>query len=158
MSSPLDDFVAVSAALTGYSAAELHGTGMAETYLAHVTAIVGEAFAARLWEVGHDVVHRAGHDLETEVGLRLLDDPNFGPVARNLIVLWYTGQWVQLPASGVNATAPTPTTSTSSSPPTRTPRVWSGTPSAPIRRVPRHPASRRGSHRRRGATRDPAVM
>jgi hypothetical protein len=47
--------------------------------------------------VGHDVVHRAGHDLDTEIGLRLLDDPDLGPPARNLVVLWYTGQWVQLP-------------------------------------------------------------
>ena len=97
MASRLDDFVALSAALTGYTSAELHATGMAGTYLAHVTAIVGEAFAARLWEVGHDVVHRAGRELDTEIGLRLLDDPDFGPVARNLIMLWYTGQWVQLP-------------------------------------------------------------
>lgn len=97
MDGRLDDFVALSAALTGYTSAELHATGMAGTYLAHVTAIVGEAFAARLWEVGHDVVHRAGHEVDTEIGLRLLDDPDFGPVARNLIMLWYTGQWVQLP-------------------------------------------------------------
>ena len=47
MASRLDDFVALSAALTGYTSAELHATGMAGTYLAHVTAIVGEAFAAR---------------------------------------------------------------------------------------------------------------
>ena len=97
MARPLDDFVALSAALTGYTGAELHGTGMSATYLAHVTAIVGESFATRLWQVGHAVVHRAGHDLDTEIELRLLDDPDLGPVARNLIVLWYTGQWVQLP-------------------------------------------------------------
>lgn len=97
MSRRLDDFVALSGALTGYTAAELRGTGMGETYLAHVAAIVGESFAARMWQVGHDVVHRAGHDLESEIELRMLDDPDFGPVARNLIVLWYTGQWVQLP-------------------------------------------------------------
>jgi hypothetical protein len=97
MSRSLDDFVAVSAALTGYSSAELLGTGMARTYLGHVMAIVGESFAARWLEVGHDVVRRSGHDLRLEIELRLLDDPDFGPVARNVIVLWYTGQWVQLP-------------------------------------------------------------
>jgi hypothetical protein len=73
------------------------GTGMAETYLEHFTAIVGESFAARLFTTGHDVVRRAGSDLATQLELRILDDPDLGPPARNLIVLWYTGQWVQLP-------------------------------------------------------------
>jgi hypothetical protein len=95
----LDDFCAVSAALTGYRVAELVGTGMAETYLECFTAIVGESFAARLLMTGHDVVHRAGRDLSTQIDLRILGDPDFGPPARNLIVLWYTGQWVQLPGT-----------------------------------------------------------
>jgi hypothetical protein len=97
MRRPLDDFCALSAALTGYRVAKLVGTGMAETYLQHFTAIVGESFAARLLTTGHDVIHRAGRDLSTQVELRILDDPDLGPPARNLIVLWYTGQWVQLP-------------------------------------------------------------
>ncbi len=99
MRRPLDDFLTLSSALTGYRTAELVGTGMAETYLDAVTAIVGESFAARLWTVGSDVVHRAGHDLTAQLALRLLDDPDLGPPARNLIVLWYTGQWMQLPAA-----------------------------------------------------------
>jgi hypothetical protein len=97
MRRPLDDFCDLSAALTGYRVAELVGTGMAETYLDHLTAIVGESFGVRLLTTGRDVVRRAGHDLSTQLELRILDDPDFGPPARNLIVLWYTGQWVQLP-------------------------------------------------------------
>jgi hypothetical protein len=96
MHRPLDDFCAISAALTGYRVAELLGTGMAETYLERFTAIVGESFAARLLSTGHDVIHRAGDDLSTQLELRILDDPDLGPPARNLMVLWYTGQWVQL--------------------------------------------------------------
>lgn len=98
MARALDDFVAVSAALTGYRSADLFGTGMAQAYLDHVSTVVGESFTARWLEVGRDVVRRAGHrELATEIELRLLDDPDYGPVARNVIVLWYTGQWVQLP-------------------------------------------------------------
>ena len=99
MTRPLDDFLALSAVLTGFRAAELHGTGMAEAHLEAVTAILGERFAARLWMVGRDVVDRSGAELDTEIGLRLLDDPDLGPACRNLIVLWYTGQWLQLPAA-----------------------------------------------------------
>jgi hypothetical protein len=93
----LDDFCSISAVLTGYDIAELRGTGMAEAYLERFTAIVGESFAARLLTAGHDVIHRAGDDLSMQLEMRILDDPDFGPPARNLIVLWYTGQWVQLP-------------------------------------------------------------
>ena len=97
MQQPFDDFLALSAALTGFGVAELQGTGMARPYFDEVTAILGESFAARLWMVGHDVVHRAGDQLDTEIELRLLDDPDLGPPCRNLIVLWYTGQWAQMP-------------------------------------------------------------
>ena len=123
MASRLDDFVALSAALTGYTSRELHATGMAGTYLAHFTAIVGEAFAARVWEVGHDVVHRAGHELDTEIGLRLLDDPDLGPVAaqpHRAVVHRPVGPAAR--RRGDIATAPTRSTSTPCCPPSRTPR------------------------------------
>lgn len=97
MRRPLDDFVVLSAALTGYRAAELLGTGMAETYLDRITAIIGEQFAARLWTVGRDVVQRSDGDLDTQLDLRILEDPDLGPPARSILVLWYTGQWLQLP-------------------------------------------------------------
>ena len=51
---------------------------------------------ARVVEL-RETAEKESIDLDAEIGLRLLDDPDFGPVARNLIVLWYTGQWVQLP-------------------------------------------------------------
>lgn len=91
------DFVAVSAALTGYDEAELYGTGLVTSYLEHVRAVLGDGLAARLLATGHDVVRRSGVDLAGEIERRLLDDPDLGPPARNLVVLWYTGQWVQLP-------------------------------------------------------------
>lgn len=97
MPRPIDDFLELSAALTGFRAVDLAGTGMGGPYLDALTATLGESFVARLLTVGHDVVHRAGHDLDAEIAVRLLDDPDLGPPARNLIVLWYTGQWVQLP-------------------------------------------------------------
>jgi hypothetical protein len=96
MHRPVDEFCAISAALTGYGVAELFATGLAEVYLDRFTAIVGESFAARFLATGHDVIRRSGGDLATQLELRILDDPDLGPPARSLIVLWYTGQWVQL--------------------------------------------------------------
>jgi hypothetical protein len=34
---------------------------------------------------------------------QLFEDPDYGPIARNLTALWYTGQWSQLPAEWRNA-------------------------------------------------------
>ncbi len=95
---PLDDFLAVSAALTGFTVAELQATGMGPAYLEQLMAVLGERLLARLLQVGGDAVHRA-HDPEAELGRRVLADPDLGPPSQNLIVLWYTGQWVQLPGA-----------------------------------------------------------
>lgn len=96
---PLGDFLAVSAALTGFSAAELAGTAMGPVYWTHVVEILGERLAARWLAVGRNAVHRAGGDIAGELDRRMLADADLGPPARALIVLWYTGQWTQLPAS-----------------------------------------------------------
>lgn len=95
----LRDFLAVSAALTGFSAAELAGTAMGPIYWAHLVDILGERLAARWLSVGRDAVHRAGVDVAGELDRRLLTDADLGPPARGLILLWYTGQWTQLPGS-----------------------------------------------------------
>lgn len=99
MSDPvlLDDFLAVSAALTGFSVAQLHGTGMGPTYLDEVTAIVGEALTVALTREGA-LALRWPDAVDDQLRLRVMDDPDLGPIARNLVVLWYTGGWVQLPA------------------------------------------------------------
>lgn len=97
-SEPLDQLLAVSAALTGYTVAELQATAMGPAYLDQLTAVVGERLLARLLRVAGDAVHRSA-DVAGELERRVLDDPDLGPPARNLIVLWYTGQWLQLPGS-----------------------------------------------------------
>ena len=40
----------------------------------------------------------ADHAVEEQLRLRVMDDPDLGPLARNLVLLWYTGGWTQLPA------------------------------------------------------------
>ena len=48
----LDDFLAVSAALTGFSVAQLQGTGMAPTYLDELVAVVGDRLTTALAREG----------------------------------------------------------------------------------------------------------
>ena len=82
---PLERFVALSAALTGFRAVDIWATGQAQAHLELVLAVAGDAVGARLLAADPD-----------DVGA-LLTDPDLGPLARNLIVLWYLGQWDQMP-------------------------------------------------------------
>lgn len=82
MNEPLDRFVALSAELTGFREVDIWGTGQARAHLDRVLAVAGDDLTARL------LATPAQH---------ALSDPDLGPLARNLIVLWYLGQWDQLP-------------------------------------------------------------
>ena len=93
----LDDFLAVSAALTGFSVAQLQGTGMATTYLDELVAVVGDELTIALTRAG-TLALRWPDAVDDQLRLRVMDDPDLGPLARNLTVLWYTGSWNQLPA------------------------------------------------------------
>lgn len=95
------DFVALSVVLTGFDDAELWGTGMVDAYLGWLLSVVGDRHTGTLLTTSHRVIEEAAGDddaLERLVQLDILADPIIGPLARNLIVLWYLGQWNQLPA------------------------------------------------------------
>ena len=84
----LESFVALSAALTGFTEVRLWGSGVAGEHLAVLTEVVPADVVADLLD-GTD-----GPDATAMLG-----DARLGPVARNLIVLWYSGVWMQLPAT-----------------------------------------------------------
>jgi hypothetical protein len=95
-------FVEMSVVLTGFSQVELLGTGMERTYLTTVREAVGGAVTGDLLRVFREVV-TAGGDVETGLRVRVLGDPALGPVARNVISLWYMGNWYELPQSWQDA-------------------------------------------------------
>jgi hypothetical protein len=96
-----DDFLAFSVAVTGYPRVRLLGTGQAQIYLSTVTEVVGEAIVRELLEAFGRVREAAGEDeavLEDELRREILSDEKLGPVARNVIKLWFVGTWYQLPS------------------------------------------------------------
>lgn len=96
------EFLALSAALTGFSVFRLEGTGQTDAYLTTIGDIVGEATVDALVSVHRGLVDATGGDeAELQRGLRreLLSDAKLGPVARNLVKLWYVGTWYELPAA-----------------------------------------------------------
>lgn len=93
-------FVSLSATLTGFTRAELWGTGMVPSYYAVIPSIVGEAMFADFLDRWRDTYIRGDGDqtlLDDLVVSQLNADPTFGPLTRNLAVIWYLGVWNQLP-------------------------------------------------------------
>jgi hypothetical protein len=78
----IDAFVTLSAGLTGFDAAELRGTGMADRYHALVVAETGGSLYRRL------VAAVATSDDPADVA-----DPHLLDLARRVTRLWYLGVW-----------------------------------------------------------------
>lgn len=96
----LDGFLSLSAALTGFPPFQLRGTDQAEAYLATATGMVGATTMADLVAAFAAAQAAAGGDaakLDREIRVTILGDERLGPVARNLIKLWYVGTWYQMP-------------------------------------------------------------
>lgn len=98
MADHLDDFLALSETLTGFSRYELSGTGQAALYLSIVAQECGEAGLAALLDA-HRKVKAAGDETAADRAMRtlVLSDETLGPLARALVKLWYTGTWNALP-------------------------------------------------------------
>lgn len=91
----MDRFLAFSSAATGFSVFELRGTGQAEAYLAAIEQVVG---SVRLGVV-LDAYDRTAVAKDRNAALRrdVLGDEMLGPIARNIIKMWYIGVWYELP-------------------------------------------------------------
>lgn len=95
----LDDFVAFSEAVTGFSAFRLHGTGQAEEYRATVADVAGADVLDALLDAWARVREEAdrGGDLDDLLNRDVSSDPRLGPITRNVIKMWYVGTWYELP-------------------------------------------------------------
>lgn len=96
--SAVADFLRLSAILTGYDDFELHGTGMLQTYYDELLHIIGGREAGALFGALGAVADGDREAFETVI----LDSPRFGPVARNIVRMWYLGVWAQLPRAWRN--------------------------------------------------------
>jgi hypothetical protein len=93
-------FVSLSVVLTGFGEVELAATGSTSTYERWLAATFPVLFRELLetWQA----IERAHPDpARREAALRrdVLADQRLGPLALNLTLLWYTANWVALPAS-----------------------------------------------------------
>lgn len=98
---PFEDFVAFSGEVTGFREFDLLGTGQATAYYDAAVGVVGEARIEAIGQRWRAIEARTTDSAEREAALRreLLSDPELGPIARNIIKLWYVATWYQLPAT-----------------------------------------------------------
>ncbi len=82
----MDYFLDFSVAVTGFSRFELQGTGQASLYFDTVRGVIGgEMFEELLRTFKSDGVDA------------VLESAKLGPIARNILKLWYIATWEQLP-------------------------------------------------------------
>ena len=89
-------FLAFSSEVTAFTEFDLHGTGQAQSYLDTVVRVVGEGLLAELLDA-YD--RAAGQENQTTaLEAEVFSSEKLGPIARNIIKLWYVGVWYELPS------------------------------------------------------------
>ncbi|MBI2921943.1 MAG: hypothetical protein HYY18_12725 [Planctomycetes bacterium] len=97
-----EKFLGLSEVLTGFTKFRLQGTGQGALYFSTLTDVVGQGTAGELLQAWSGVAAAAGQDegkLERLMRSEILSHEKLGPIARNLIKLWFVGTWYQLPAA-----------------------------------------------------------
>lgn len=95
--SRLDAFLRFSSEVTGFKVVELRGTGQSEAYMATVDKVVGSDLTDALLATYHDIGEPSGPTRERDLRRAIFGDERLGPIARNVVKLWYVGIWYQLP-------------------------------------------------------------
>ena len=98
MATPIKNFVLLSVQLCGISRFDLMGTGYVDRYFTTIESIIGENSLRRLLDAFAALPADPAECRDALPGA-ILYHPEFGPIARNIIKLWYTATWYQLPDS-----------------------------------------------------------
>ena len=121
-------FVGLSERLTGFNRVTLLGTEMSAAYLRAMDAVLPAAMMDKLL---------ADERSLDDAGLgAILDEARLGPVARNIMLLWYCGTWTRCPTIGTPRTGSRRRTPPGSSRPPPTRPGCSGPSSGLIRPAP----------------------
>ncbi len=91
----MDLFLGLSEVLTGFGRFQLLGTAMAGDYLRTLDVALPAGVLDELLAAYEQLPEEAAR--EAAVAAQILGEPKLGPVARNLILLWYCGTWTALP-------------------------------------------------------------
>src|SRR5262249_23793765 len=93
----LQRFLTLSAELCGFSEFTLRGTGYAERYFDHVGQMVGRDYLSDLLAAYDRLPGGRPENRDRALRQQLISDEKVGPIARNIIKLWFTSIWFELP-------------------------------------------------------------
>jgi hypothetical protein len=100
-------FLALSIDLTGFTSFALQGTGLAQDYMATAVKMVGEPILNELLGAHRRIATGAPDTRGVEIRRQIMGDEKLGPIARNIIKMWYIGIWEALPLEWVERYRPT---------------------------------------------------
>lgn len=92
-------FLQLSEQLTAFTSFQLVGTGEARSYYNTTLSIIGEDLLRELLLAFHSIQEETNDEVGFDRALRhqILSDLKLGPIARNMIKMWFVGTWYQLP-------------------------------------------------------------
>lgn len=102
----IDQFLTFSAEMTAFPVFELRGTGLAEDYFNTVNRVVGAQVLDQLLAAYASIGITSQPLRDHRLRQRIFGDDKLGPVARNIIKLWYIGIWEPLPTEWTEAYGP----------------------------------------------------
>lgn len=94
--SSIDLFLEISVCLTGFDELELQATGMLQTYYDTVVSNSNRETLAFFFDEVRSILHTTrGNESRRNALIRsdLMPASSYDGLARNIICLWYTGQW-----------------------------------------------------------------
>lgn len=89
-------FLTISTYLTGYSEVELLGTGLLETYFnVFIEKFSPETLHYFFTEVDEILLESADDEdkINAAIATRLIPDSAYDGIGKNIILVWYTGNW-----------------------------------------------------------------
>lgn len=95
MNNRLNEFLDLSVALTGFDRSHLRGTGLIADHLETLDSVVSPPIVDQLLQAYAALPK--GETGDALLSKHILEDALLGPLARSLIVLWYTGSWTPFP-------------------------------------------------------------
>lgn len=86
-----------SSEITAFTRFDLLGTGQAEAYLKAVIDIVGQQILEELLAAYGRLCNAKQPLRDDRLRCEIFGDEKLGPIARNILRLWYVGTWFELP-------------------------------------------------------------
>jgi hypothetical protein len=94
----LNDFYQLSAILTDYNVAQLTGTGVGEEYSQTLSQWVRQDVLDDLYNSFNALeINNDGNICQQQLRQSILASAKLGPIARNIIKMWYLSIWYKMP-------------------------------------------------------------